>query len=136
MLDLILNFVKGLFVKSNNLLEEISDVKKEWLVVNFGSRWSLDVYRKNMSELDILDEYNDWCKEVREDDCEYLIEEFGICNKFVSGMWSLCMSDDSTYWYIEVDKYKRLVSMFENRVDDNIVYDKLNEFEERYEVII
>lgn len=133
MLNFILNFVKGLFVK-NELV--ISDVKKDWLVINFGSRWSLDVYRKNMSEVDILDVYNDWCKEVREDDCEYLIDEFGICNRFVDGMYSVCMSDDSSYWYIEVDKFSKLVKLFENRVSDKIVYDKLNEFEERYNVLI
>lgn len=133
MLNFILNFVKGLFVK-NELV--ISDVKKDWLVINFGSRWSLDVYRKNMSEVDILDVYNDWCKEVREDDCEYLIDEFGICNRFVDGMYSVCMSDDSSYWYIEVDKFSKLVKLFENRVSDKIVYDKLNEFEERYDVLI
>lgn len=133
MLNFILNFVKGLFVK-NELV--ISDVKKDWLVINFGSRWSLDVYRKNMSEVDILDVYNDWCKEVREDDCEYLIDEFGICNRFVDGMYSVCMSDDSSYWYIEVDKFSKLVKLFENRVSDKIVYDKLNEFEEKYNVLI
>ena len=114
----------------------IDEVKKDWLVVNFGSRWSLDVYSKFMNELDILDMYNDFCKEMRDEDMEYFIEEFGICNKFVDGMWSVCMSDDSSYWYIDRSKFSELCNMFENRVDDNIVYDKLNEFEEKYSVII
>ena len=119
----------------NDLLE-ISNEKKDWLLVLFGSRWSLEVDRKYMSESSILDMYNDFCKEMRDEDMEYFIEEFGICNKFVDGMWSVCMSDDSSYWYIDRSKFSELCSMFENRVDDNIVYDKLNEFEEKYSVII
>jgi hypothetical protein len=88
-----------------------------------------------MSELDILDLYNDWCKEMREDDCEYLIEEFGICNRFVDGMWSICMSDDSSYLYIEKDRYEDLCIKLEMS-DDSEVYEIANELEEKYDVCI
>lgn len=113
----------------------IGEVKKEWLLVLFGSRWSLEVDRRMMSELDILDMYNDFCKEMRDEDMEYMIEEFGICNRFVDGMWSICMSDDESRLYIEVDKYEDLVKEIEDG-DDNKVYELVSKLEEKYELFI
>lgn len=113
----------------------ISEVKKEWLLVLFGSRWSLEVDRKMMSELDILDMYNDFCKEMRDEDMEYIIDEFGICNRFEDGMWSVCMSDDESRLYIEVDKYEDLVKEIEDG-DDNKVYELVSELEEKYELFV
>lgn len=113
----------------------IGEVKKEWLLVLFGSRWSLEVDRRMMSELDILDMYNDFCKEMRDEDMEYIIEEFGICNRFVDGMWSICMSDDESRLYIEVDKYEDLVKEIEDG-DDNRVYELVSELEDKYELFI
>ena len=113
----------------------ISEVKKEWLLVLFGSRWSLEVDRKMMSELDILDMYNDFCKEMRDEDMEYIIEEFGICNRFEDGMWSVCMSDDESRLYIEVDKYEDLVKEIEDG-DDNKVYELVDKLEEKYELFV
>ena len=119
----------------NEVKVEISNERKEWLLVLFGSRWSLEVDRRMMSEGDILDMYNDWCKEMREDDCEYLIEEFGICNRFEDGMYSVCMSDDESRLYIEVDKYEDLVKEIEDG-DDNKVYEIVSKLEDKYEVFI
>ena len=113
----------------------IGEVKKDWLLVLFGSRWSLEVDRKYMSELDILDMYNDFCKEMRDEDMEYMIEEFGICNRFVDGMWSICMSDDESRLYIEVDKYKDLVKGIEDG-DDNKVYELVSDIEEKYKLFV
>ena len=118
----------------NDLLE-VSNEKKDWLLVLFGSRWSLEVDRKYMSESDILDMYNDFCKEMRDEDMEYIIDEFGICNKFVDGMYSVCMSDDESRLYIEVDKYEELVKKIEDG-DDNKVYELVNELEEKYKLFI
>lgn len=113
----------------------IGEVKKEWLLVLFGSRWSLEVDRRMMSELDILDMYNDFCKEMRDEDMEYMIEEFGICNRFEDGMWSICMSDDESRLYIEVDKYEELVKEFEDG-DDNKVYELVSKIEDKYEIFV
>lgn len=113
----------------------ISEVKKEWLLVLFGSRWSLEVDRRMMSELEILDMYNDFCKEMRDEDMEYFIEEFGICNRFVDGMWSICMSDDESRLYIEVDKYEDLVKEIEDG-DDNKVYELVSKIEDKYEIFV
>lgn len=113
----------------------IDEVKKDWLLVLFGSRWSLEVDRKYMSELDILDMYNDFCKEMRDEDMEYMIEEFGVCNRFVDGMWSICMSDDESRLYIEVDKYEELVKKIEDG-DDNKVYELVSDIEEKYELFV
>ena len=113
----------------------IGEVKKDWLLVLFGSRWSLEVDRKYMSELDILDMYNDFCKEMRDEDMEYMIEEFGICNRFVDGMWSICMSDDESRLYIEVDKFEELVKKIEDG-DDNEVYEIVSKLEYKYELFI
>ena len=113
----------------------IGEVKKDWLLVLFGSRWSLEVDRKYMSELDILDMYNDFCKEMRDEDMEYMIEEFGICNRFVDGMWSICMSDDESRLYIEVDKFEELVKKIEDG-DDNEVYEIVSDIEEKYDLYV
>ena len=113
----------------------IDEVKKDWLLVLFGSRWSLEVDRKYMSESSILDMYNDFCKEMRDEDMEYMIEEFGICNKFEDGMYSVCMSDDESRLYIEVDKYEELVKKIEDG-DDNKVYELVSDIEEKYELFV
>ena len=118
----------------NDLLE-ISNEKKDWLLVLFGSRWSLEVDRRFMSEGNILDLYNDWCKEMRDEDMEYIIEEFGICNKFEDGMYSVCMSDDESRLYIEVSKFEELVKEFEDG-DDNKVYELVSKLEDKYELFI
>ena len=118
----------------NDLLE-ISNEKKDWLLVLFGSRWSLEVDRKYMSESSILDMYDDFCKEMRDEDMEYMIEEFGICNKFVDGMYSVCMSDDESRLYIEVSKFEELVKEFEDG-DDNKVYELVSKLEDKYELFI
>lgn len=113
----------------------VSEVKKDYLVVDFGSRWEVEVDERYMSELDILDLYNDWCEEMREDGFEYIIEEFGICNRFVDGMWSMCMSDDSSRLYIEKDKYEDLCNKIE-KSDDSELYEIVSELEEKYDVLI
>ena len=118
----------------NDLLE-ISNEKKDWLLVLFGSRWSLEVDRRYLSESEILDMYNDFCKEMRDEDMEYFIEEFGICNKFVDGMYSICMSDDESRLYIEVDKWKDLVKEIEDG-DDNKVYEIVGKLEDKYKLFI
>jgi len=118
----------------NDLLE-ISNEKKDWLLVLFGSRWSLEVDRRFMSEGNILDLYNDWCKEMRDEDMEYIIDEFGICNKFEDGMYSVCMSDDESRLYIEVSKFEELVKEFEDG-DDNKVYELVSKLEDKYELFI
>ena len=116
-------------------LLEISNEKKEWLLVLFGSRWSLEVDRRMMSEGDILDMYNDFCKEMRDEDMEYIIDELGICNKFEDGMYSVCMSDDESRLYIEVDKFEDLVKEIEDG-DDNKVYEIVSKLEDKYELFI
>jgi len=117
-------------------LLEISEVEKDYLVVDFGSRWEVEVYNEyGISELYILDRYYKWCKEMRDEDMEYIIDEFGICNRFVDGMWSLCMSDDSRYLYIEKDKYEDLCIELE-KSDDSEIYEIVSELEEKYNVVI
>ena len=120
-------------MKFKNDLVEISSEKKEWLLVLFGSRWSLEVDRKYISESDILVMYDDFCRECREEDMEYFIEEFGVCNRFEDGMWSVSMSDDESRLYIEVDKFKDLVEELES-CDDERVYEIVVELEKKYEV--
>ena len=119
----------------NEVFVEVSNERKEWLLVLFGSRWSLEVDKRMMSEGDILDMYNDFCKEMRDEDMEYIIDEFGICNKFEDGMYSVCMSDDESRLYIEVDKYEDLVKEIEDG-DDNKVYEIVSKLEDKYEVFI
>ena len=127
------NNLKSMKMKKDLL--EISNEKKDWLLVLFGSRWSLEVDRKYISEGDILDMYNDFCKEMRDEDMEDMIEEFGICNKFEDGMYSICMSDDESRLYIEVDKFKDLVKEIEEG-DDNKVYELVSKLEDKYELFI
>ena len=119
----------------NEVFVEVSNERKEWLLVLFGSRWSLEVDKRMMSESDILDMYNDFCKEMRDKDMEYMIEEFGICNKFEDGMYSVCMSDDESRLYIEVSKFKELVKEIEDG-DDNKVYELVGKLEDKYEMFI
>ena len=66
---------------------------------------------------------------------EDIIEEFGICNKFEDGMYSICMSDDESRLYIEVDKFEDLVKEIEDG-DDNKVYELVSKLEDKYELFI
>ena len=119
----------------NEVFVEVSNERKEWLLVLFGSRWSLEVDKRMMSESDIFSLYGDWCNEMREDDMEYMIEEFGICNKFNDSMFSICMSDDESRLYIDVEKNKELVKELEDG-DDNKVYELVGKLEDKYEMFI
>jgi len=76
---------------------------KKYCKLEFGSRWLEDIDEEVYFSDDSFDGFwNDWKKECIEDDCEYLIDEFGRyeINK-VRNIVVMCMSDDSEEWYVE-----------------------------------
>ena len=121
-------------------LVKFDDVKKDFVLVVFGSRWSLEVDSKFVSERDIVDEYVEFCDEMREEDMEYIIDEFGIMNNFVDGMWSVCMSDDESKLWIERSKFEDICEELEgsddDRCSDERVYEIVSEIEEKYELFV
>ena len=76
---------------------------KKYCKLEFGSRWEEYIDEEVYFSDDSFDGFwNDWKKECIEDDCEYLIDEFGRyeINK-VRNIVVMCMSDDSEEWYVE-----------------------------------
>ena len=97
-------------VKGNN--EDYKSENRYYCKLRFGSRWLEDIDDILCSEKDEFDVWwEDWKKECIEDDCEYLIDEFGRyeINK-VRNIVVMCMSDDSEEWYVEYnDGNKKLI---------------------------
>jgi len=116
-------------------LVKFDDVKKDFVLVVFGSRWSLEVDSKFVSERDIVDEYVEFCDEMRDEDMEYIIDEFGIMNNFVDGMWSICMSDDESKLWIERSKFKDICNELDD-CEDKRVYEIVEKIEEKYELFV
>ena len=85
---------------------------KKYCKFEFSSRWEEFVDEEVYFSDDSFDGFwNDWKKECIEDDCEYLIDEFGRyeINK-VRNIVVMCMSDDSEEWYVEYnDGNKKLI---------------------------
>ena len=85
---------------------------KKYCKLEFGSRWEEYIDEEVYFSDDSFDGFwNDWKKECIEDDCEYLIDEFGRyeINK-VRNIVVMCMSDDSEEWYVEYnDGNKKLI---------------------------
>jgi len=106
---------------------------KNYLFVCFGSRWEVEVDRRYISREDILDRYEDFKKDCIDNDYEYIIDEFGMCEEVGDGIILLRMSDDSSEMWIEIDKNKELVDRIENS-DDEVCYDIIEEIEEKYSV--
>ena len=87
-------------------------MEKKYCKFEFSSRWEEFVDEEVYFSDDSFDGFwNDWKKECIEDDCEYLIDEFGRyeINK-VRNIVVMCMSDDSEEWYVEYnDGNKKLI---------------------------
>lgn len=76
---------------------------KKYCKLEFGSRWLEDIDEEVYFSDDSFDGFwNDWKKEMIEEDCEYMIDEFGRyeINK-VRNIVVMCLSDDSEEWYVE-----------------------------------
>ena len=74
--------------------------------LRFGSRWLEDIDDILCSEEEEFDVWwEDWKKECYEDDCEYLIDEFGRYEiNRVRNIIVMNMSDDSEEWYVEYNE--------------------------------
>tara|TARA_B100000676_G_C17974785_1_gene785477 strand:+ start:214 stop:546 length:333 start_codon:yes stop_codon:yes gene_type:complete len=106
---------------------------KDYLLVRFGSRWEVEVDRRYISRKDILDRYEDFKKDCIDNDYEYIIDEFGMCEEVGDGIILLRMSDDSSEMWIEINRNKELVDRIENG-EDEVCYDVIEELELKYEV--
>ena len=85
---------------------------KKYCKLEFGSRWEEYIDEEVYFSDDSFDGFwNDWKKECIEDDCEYLIDEFGRYEiNRVRNIVVMNMSDDSEEWYVEYnDGNKKLI---------------------------
>ena len=79
---------------------------KKYCKLEFGSRWLEDIDEEVYFSDDSFDGFwDDWKKEMIEEDCEYMIDEFGRyeINK-VRNIVVMCLSDDSEEWYVEYNE--------------------------------
>ena len=97
-----------------NVLKSKS-MKREFICIEFGSRWSVDWDLKEVSIDDIEKKYKDRVDEVlKEDYGKELVDEFFEFKKDEDrNIFSLVMSDDSEELYIEVnEKNEKLCELF------------------------
>ena len=105
---------------------------KNYLFVYFGSRWEVEVDRRYISREDILERYEEFKKDCIDNEYEYIIDEFGMCEEVGDGIILLRMSDDGSEMWIEIDKNKKLVDRCESSDDE--CYKIIEEIEEKYSV--
>ena len=100
-LDKVEKEVKGKFKEG-----DYKSDNRYYCKLRFGSRWLEDIDDILCSEEEEFDVWwEDWKKECYEDDCEYLIDEFGRYEiNRVRNIVVMNMSDDSEEWYVEYNK--------------------------------
>ena len=100
-LDKVEKEVKGKFKEG-----DYKSDNRYYCKLRFGSRWLEDIDDVCCSEEEEFDVWwEDWKKECYEDDCEYLIDEFGRYEiNRVRNIIVMNMSDDSEEWYVEYNK--------------------------------
>lgn len=89
-------------------------IKREFMWIEYGSRWSVDWDLKYVSIDDIEKKYKDVVNDMIEEDCKDIVDEFFELKKDEDrNIFSLIMSDDSEELFIEVnDKNKMLCKYF------------------------
>lgn len=89
-------------------------IKREFMWIEYGSRWSVDWDLKYVSIDDIEKKYKDVVNNMIEEDCKDIVDEFFELKKDEDrNIFSLIMSDDSEELFIEVnDKNKMLCKYF------------------------
>ena len=100
-LDKVEKEVKGKFKEG-----DYKSDNRYYCKLRFGSRWLEDIDDILCSEEEEFDVWwEDWKKECYEDDCEYLIDEFGRYEiNRVRNIIVMNMSDDSEEWYVEYNE--------------------------------
>ena len=102
---------------------KVEDYKSEnrwYCKIEFGSRWLEyidDILCSEEEEFDVW--WENWKKECIEDDCEYLIDEFGRYEiNRVRNIIVMNMSDDSEEWYVEYNEgNKKLIECIKGGYD-------------------
>ena len=111
-----------------NLKNDLKSKKREFIWIEFGSRWDCDWDLKELSIDDIEKKYKDGVDELVNEGCEEIVEEF--CELKVDrdrNIFSCILSDDCEELFIEVnEKNNDLLELFNKedmieiseRVDD------------------
>jgi len=89
-------------------------IKREFMWIEYGSRWSVDWDMKYVSIDDIEKKYKDGVDELVNEGCENIVEEFCELKKDEErNIFSVILSDDCEELFIEVnDKNKMLCKYF------------------------
>ena len=102
--------------------------KREFIWIEFGSRWSCDWDLRELSIDDIEKKYKDVVDDMIEEDCKDIVDEFFELKKDEDrNIFSLIMSDDSEELYIEVnEKNNDLLELF-NKEDMYEIGERVDE---------
>lgn len=96
-------------------------IKREFMWIEYGSRWSVDWDLKYVSIDDIEKKYKDGVDELIKDDCEDIVEEFCELKKDEDrNIFSLILSDDSEELYIEVNEKNEMLCKYFNEEEEGM----------------
>ena len=96
-------------------------IKREFMWIEYGSRWSVDWDLKYVSIDDIEKKYKDGVDELIKDDCENIVEEFCELKKDEDrNIFSLILSDDCEELYIEVNEKNEMLCKYFNEEEEGM----------------
>jgi len=104
-----------------NLKNESKSIKREFMWIEYGSRWSVDWDLKYVSIDDIEKKYKDVVNDMIEEDCKDIVDEFFELKKDEDrNIFSLIMSDDSEELYIEVNEKNEMLCKYFNEEEEGM----------------
>jgi len=96
-------------------------IKREFMWIEYGSRWSVDWDLRYVSIDDIEKKYKDVVDDMIEEDCKDIVDEFFEFKKDEDrNIFSLIMSDDSEELYIEVNDKNRMLCKYFNEEEEGM----------------
>ena len=106
-----------------NLKNELKSksIKREFMWIEYGSRWSVDWDLKYVSIDDIEKKYKDGVDELIKEDCENIVEEFCELKKDEErNIFSLILSDDCEELFIEVNDKNEMLCKYFNEEEEGM----------------
>jgi len=96
-------------------------IKREFMWIEYGSRWSVDWDMKYVSIDDIEKKYKDGVDELVNEGCENIVEEFCELKKDEDrNIFSVILSDDCEELFIEVNDKNEMLCKYFNEEEEGM----------------
>lgn len=96
-------------------------IKREFMWIEYGSRWSVDWDLKELSIDDIEKKYKDGVDELVNEGCEDIVEEFCELKKDEDrNIFSIILSDDCEELFIEINDKNEMLCKYFNEEEEGM----------------